>query len=117
MTDTPIHQTTEANWPEGTEILHILPQGAWHDPAWIIGTSDAITALRDALNVALASELTDGRSAAAVFSHMAADGEGYKVSCRVVSAATMDVVPFGYTEDVANPTMDWPRWMYEGIAT
>ena len=107
----------EAVWPEGTDILHIIAQGAWHDPAWIIGTRSAITALRDALNAALALPVTDGRAAPAVCGAMSADGEHYGVVCRVVSAATMETVPFGYTEDIARGDVARPGWMDEGIAT
>jgi hypothetical protein len=103
-----------SNWPDGTEILHILPQRQWHDPAWIVGTRGALTALRDALTAAIALPETEGRAPAVVCDAMANDGEGYGVVCRVVSQATMDSVPFGYSDEIAAGGIDWPRWLEEG---
>lgn len=55
-----------------TPVLHIHAQSHWHDDATIIGTRDALRALRVAIDTAL----TGDPGHADVF---CADGEGYAV--------------------------------------
>lgn len=55
---------------ERTRLLHIYGQFVWHSPADIIGNSNALKVLRDAINVAL--ETGRGQTYA-----MTADGEGF----------------------------------------
>lgn len=58
-------------------VLQIYGQGAWHDPAFIVGDKTALSRLRDAIGRAL----EEGEAATGV---TATDGEGYiaVVLCR-----------------------------------
>jgi hypothetical protein len=84
--------------------LHIIAQPAWHAPAFIVGTPMALTALRDAINEALAK----GKATAVVEAN---DGEGFGVSVHL--REDMSGVPFGYTDDFARSGMPWPEWLRE----
>ena len=66
----------------GAEIplLHIYGQHFYHSPATIRGNRQALEALRDAINMALAEK--SGQATAAV---CAADGEGYGVEVQRVN--------------------------------
>ena len=88
---------------DSVPLLHIIAQCAWHDPAFIIGTRDALERLKNAIDAAL----TDGAvHSAEVF---AADGEGYSAMIRCVSYEQMNSVPLGYTSPEAHhQTRIWP---------
>lgn len=74
------------------DTLHIYAQAYQHQEAWVVGTKDALTALRDALNVALAS---GDPTAMTAFTN---DGEGYKVILWPVSE--------GKVQDFRTPYVD-----------
>lgn len=59
-------------------LLHIYAQAWEHNDAWIVGTREGLTALRDALNRALTNEQT----APAACLQFVTDGEGY--TCFIV---------------------------------
>jgi hypothetical protein len=59
-------------------LLHIYAQAWEHSDAWIVGNRDGLTALRDALNRALANEKTEPVACL----QFAADGEGF--ACFIV---------------------------------
>lgn len=55
--------------------LNLVPQYTHHDDAEIVGTAEALTALRDAIAYAL-------KSGEAEMSTFASDGEGYTLTVR-----------------------------------
>jgi hypothetical protein len=73
-------------------ILHIYPQSLWHNPAYVVGDRDGLTALRDAIDRALVSNQP---SAAPVYCH---DGEGYTVF--VAPVGTLDNIALPYQDEV-----------------
>jgi hypothetical protein len=54
--------------------LHIYGQSIWHDHAFIVGNTEALTALRDALDAALQPGAAVGE-----VSMFTSDGEGYEL--------------------------------------
>lgn len=87
-----------------TPVLHIIAQTYYHQPAFIVGNRDGLTALRDALNVALKSS----RPVEAIV--YPSDGEGYRVHVRCVG--NCDDIPLGYTDRDACPDETrYPEWM------
>jgi hypothetical protein len=82
--------------------MHVLAQSIWHDAAFLIGTPDALKALRDAITAALVTGTGNVKT-------FANDGEGYTVY--VVSRDDMDGVPCGYTDDAARHRGPWPAWI------
>lgn len=76
--------------------VHVYAQRQWHDEAFIVGDVLALTELRDALDVALAS----GRGSALVF---AADGEGYRLHVVRHETARMDRMRLPYSESILGP--------------
>jgi hypothetical protein len=92
-------------WSSDTELLHIVPQHMYHDPAFIAGNRLGLTRLRDAIDAALAAP---GKTAQA--SVMPIDGEGYNVFVRCETERFMELVPYGYTDEVARQTgAGWAR--------
>ena len=71
--------------------LHIIAHGGNHDPAFVVGTAEALTALRDAIDAAIAN----GHALVRTY---AADGEGYRLAVMVETEEGMADVPFGYTD-------------------
>ena len=87
--------------------LHIYGQYAWHDDVQIVGTTDAIKALRDALTEALEK----GKDAVAPF--YCADGEGYGISVFVSDSDQWPKYTIPYSAEYAHDqheTLD-PRYM------
>ncbi len=80
------------------DTLHIYAQGYQHQEAWVVRTRDALTALRDALNVALA---TGDPTAMTAFTN---DGEGYKVILWPMPEGKVQDLRVPYTDPVAHPT-------------
>lgn len=76
--------------------LQIVGQHSHHDDAMIIGTADALRALRDLIDGAIANE-----TAATEF--MPSDGEGYTTFVECVSASYMDTCPTSYAFDYGVP--------------
>lgn len=64
--------------------IHIYAQHSEHQPAEIRGTREALTALRDAIDAALAE--SNGEAEA---KGIAADGEGYDIEIRRVPRSTL----------------------------
>ena len=81
--------------PLGADVLHCYAQSHWHTEAYISGSRDALTALREAIDRAL---LHSGVGECDVF---ASDGEGYTVYVVAMSDedAARQVVP--YTDEIA----------------
>lgn len=96
--------------PDPLPILHLIAQPYWHRPAFVVGNRDGLTALRDAIDAALAG----GEPAAET---MCRDGEGYRIHVRCVPAAEMDAIPLGYTDRELCPDSGdpWPDWMHTAV--
>jgi hypothetical protein len=60
--------------------LHVVPQYTYHDDAEILGTAEALTALRDAISYAL-------KRGEAEMDTFASDGEGYTLMVRKLEPA------------------------------
>lgn len=75
--------------------LHIRPQLTYHAEATIVGTSDGLEALRDAVNAALA----EGAGKATVF---ASDGEGYNLAVQRTSTIAGLGAPTYLDEEARN---------------
>lgn len=61
--------------------LHVVPQYTYHGDAEIVGTAEALTALRDAISYALKRGEAD-------MDTFASDGEGYTLTVRKLEPAT-----------------------------
>ena len=83
--------------------LQIIAQGCHHDPAFIVGDSQGLTALRNAIEIAL------GKGEACVNNAFTTDGEGFDIiiACR----EDMGDVPLGYTMESAKDNMTLPEWL------
>lgn len=97
------------------DTLHIYAQQYQHQEAWVVGTKDGLTALRDALTVALAA---DAPISIPAFTN---DGEGYKVivwpmaEAKVQDLRTPYVDPDGYQAG-QSPFMLMDRETYRRLA-
>lgn len=60
--------------------LHVVPQYTYHADAEIVGTAEALTALRDAISYAL-------KRGEAEIDTFCSDGEGYTLTVRKLEAA------------------------------
>lgn len=74
---------------EYVDGLQIYAQPSWHHDAVIVGTREAITALRDRLTSAL-----EGKREKALF--FPSDGEGYEVKINIVSTDALKPLPSWY---------------------
>lgn len=74
--------------------LHLYAQFTWHDEAYICGTRDALTALRDSIDKALAN----GSDELFTFVN---DGEGYSVHTVVATDEQMRSLRNPYTDEMA----------------
>jgi len=76
-------------------LLHIYGQGQWHGDAFLVGTQESLTKLRDAIDQALAKGSSDCVS-------FAADGEGYTTNViRVNYVPKFKELKLPYTHEVA----------------
>lgn len=98
-------------------LVHVYGQPAWHDDVWIVGTTTGLTALRDALQMAL----VQGHGATEV---LTGDGEGYGIQIRRDNRADDDpgwvhrALP--YYADVAadsRPHAVWPDTEFASTAS
>jgi hypothetical protein len=91
----------------GSGTLHIIAQGFSHDPAWVIGTKEALIGLQAAIGRTL-----DGGEVQACQT-FSADGEGFHIMVASVTEKQMEAVPFGYTEGASFGlvTKPWTEWM------
>lgn len=82
-------------------ILHVYGQHCEHDEAFIIGTRDALLALRAAID----ASLTQDHAAADVY---AADGEGYDliVKCLPEDALDLKSLPYQYLAELRKGESD-----------
>lgn len=80
--------------PLGAEVLHCYAQHSWHAEAYLSGGKDALLALRNAIDAAIAGGAAELRT-------VTSDGEGYSlyVVAMTDEAAERQVVP--YTSDYA----------------
>lgn len=78
-------------------LLHVYPQGAWHDLVQIVGNPRGLRRLQAAIEVALQEQ--DAVSTQA----FTADGEGYPIEVKIVSSADMEGQPLPYVCEIANP--------------
>lgn len=89
--------------------LHIYGQYIWHDDVQIVGNTDAIVALRDALTESLE------KGEAQVNDVFAGDGEGYGVTVRVTDSEEWPrfMTPYAadYAQDSAFVDHIDPRYM------
>ena len=80
-------------------VLHVYPQGAWHDDVLIAGNRQALEALRDVVTRALE------QGPDAFETVFAADGEGYRVVVRRMGEPVEDPewqsMRLPYTEEYA----------------
>ena len=76
------------------ELLHILPQGTYHDQAEIRGSNVALRRLGEALIEASKK----GQCQQVKVSMMAADGEGYQVVIQPMSDQQIDAGPMPYAQ-------------------
>ena len=91
-------------------LLHVLPQSAHQDEAYLIGNKEGLTRLRDAIDKALKSP---GKPI--ISSSMSIDGEGYWAIALCVTEDQMEHIPLGYTEDYARDDRKIPDWVYRDI--
>lgn len=86
--------------------LHIYAQYAYHDPALILGTRDALVALRDGIDRALEHE-----NGEATVEGITADGEGYGVEIKRVPRRAVHDARLPYTAEYAfDPGIDAPEF-------
>ena len=90
-----IKQLTPAEY-DASFWLHLYGQYAWHDDAKIVGNREALTALRDAIDKALAD-----KNGEAELEAIAGDGEGYRVVIRRVPRSFVQRMSVPYTADYA----------------
>lgn len=76
------------------KTLHIYGQTIWHDEAYIAGTPEALSLLRDAIDEALRT----GSGKAECF---VCDGEGYRVDVVATDDENMDKMAVPYTDQIA----------------
>jgi hypothetical protein len=74
--------------------IHVYAQPFFHEPAEIIGTPAALSALRDTVDRAL--------SGSAVMDAFAIDGEGYGLNVSIASHADMETMRLPYSESWAS---------------
>lgn len=74
--------------------LHIYAQDAWHDSAYVVGTREALEALRAAVGSALHGD----RSAFCAFT---GDGEGYTIHLGLTDSDTLGRMRMPYTDEHA----------------
>ena len=91
-------------------ILHVYGPAVWHDPVIIAGTREALHALAETIQCALAGP-RDSRQAPPDF--CATDGEGFRVEICVATLAGMDDYALPYTDAVAQQrdavtSLSWP---------
>jgi hypothetical protein len=86
------------------KLLHIYPQYQWHCEAYIVGNTEALTELRDALNRAIESgkaETTGKKDGVFV-----SDGEGYDVVVIPVNepweSETWNKLMYPYSDPIAS---------------
>ncbi len=96
MGDGKVRDWRDAAW------LHVYAQPVQHEPAEIRGTREALTAMRDAIDAALAG----GVGTASAF---ASDGEGFAVNVQRVEVLSL-LGPLPYTDE------GWPRVRHEAWA-
>lgn len=89
-------------------ILHVHPQYCPRDFAAILGNRAALTALRDAIDIALRCGTTNG------FRAFCGDGEGY--ACVVGLFEGMADVPLGYAEPESQDDRELPEQVFEAAA-
>lgn len=77
--------------------MHVYPQSQWHMPVDIRGTTEALVALRDALDRALA----EGTAKATAYAN---DGEGYEINIHRVNVLNL-LGPLPYFHEYARDDM------------
>jgi hypothetical protein len=86
--------------PQMASVLHLHGQRAWHDEATIIGNGQALAALRDLIETALAEGNAKGE-------FFVADGEGYSLTVKLRPAPfgdpTWEEARLPYSDPIANP--------------
>jgi len=79
--------------------MQIYGQTYWHMPAEIRGNEVALTALRDAINMAL-------KEKTAMIEACSSDGEGYALWVHVTSEQELDELPNHYTHEIGRTQWD-----------
>lgn len=79
--------------------LHIYAQECERDEAFIVGSRESLTRLRDSIDTALANKAV-GKSSDALAEFFAADGEGYDLTIKVVPSVVENDLLLPYAESV-----------------
>jgi len=86
--------------------LHVYAQGSFHESAYIAGTPEALKALRDAIDLALAK----GRGICTSFVN---DGEGFDAVVVRVDSETAFKLAVPYGDDYALEKNDKALWPWQ----
>jgi hypothetical protein len=87
--------------------LHIYSQGAWHEDAYIVGTTAALVQLRGQIDAVLRG----GHGAACKATFFVNDGEGFSCEMRLETEEALHHYAVPYTDEVArdrNAHHAWP---------
>lgn len=95
---------------ENLGLLHIIAQPMSHDEAFIVGTEEGLTRLRNAIDLAIKHKAETHQ--AALISN---DGEGYWGMVRCATEDQMDEIPLGYTEECFHDDRPMPDWITQHI--
>lgn len=82
--------------------LHLYAQECEHDNAYIVGSRESLTKLRNAVDEALANK-AQHKSSDALAEFFAADGEGYGLYVKVVPGAVETRLQLPYAEPIGRP--------------
>ena len=86
-------------------VLHIYPQGAWHDDVLIVGDKLALNYLRGAVNAVLETEFNPSKTTT-VYTN---DGEGYGIHVLCLPEVP-DNLAVPYTEGIAKERRKGAVW-------
>lgn len=79
--------------------LHLHAQQFEHDDAYVVGTRESLTRLRDAIDVALANK-AQHKSSDALAEFFTSDGEGYDLYVKVVPVTIETQLQLPYAESI-----------------
>ena len=81
------------------EVLHLYAQECEHDEAFVVGSRESLTRLRDTIDRALANKASH-KSSDALAEFFAADGEGFDLYVKVVPASVEMQLQLPYAESI-----------------
>jgi len=88
-----------------SHTLHIYAQGYWHGDAFIVGTREALVALRDAIDGAIANGSADCESSVN-------DGEGFRARVLQMDEGQLQKLEQPYIETLCNNQGIHPSVIY-----